>query len=198
MTKKTTIELAKILKVKPEKAVVCLCLPLGKKVNQGDVIAEKKALFGKRQVKSPCKGVLSKVEFSSGNLIIVPEPKTKAGKKSGRADLIYGWGRAEGELVLSESQLRLSDLSDQYTGQVILAKKGVSEPGVVFKAEVLGVSGLIIVSKKQLDELRNDWQKTAGASEIGVGFIDKLKKKFKKLVGKKIKLDIDKGELIEA
>jgi len=214
------IELAKLLKIKPAQAVYCLSLPLGKQVNQGDLIAQKKTLLGRKKVLAPVDGWLYKLEADTGQLILtdslevkdenqlgkklnqgVVEVKTKKDNKesesatktkSSSIKTIFGWGQARGKLVHFKAKLGLKDLKPEWENKIVWAE-GLSDPGVVFKADVLDLAGLII---KTNDDVASDWQDRSEASEIAVLFIDD-KTSLTKLVGKKIKLDGQAGTIDE-
>jgi hypothetical protein len=206
MTKKQVIQLAKLLKVKPEKVIHFLKVPLGKKVNQGDVLAEKKKFLFKKRITSPIAGYLQKLDLDTGELIISDQPneeselvkKVKSSKKSTQQKMtvFFSWGPSSlsGELTVVKQTLGLKDLKVQdCQDKVILAEAGIDEPGVVFKAEVLGAAGLIVISSSVDREV---WSAVAEASDLAVVFVNqKAKDELISMKGKRVNIKAKDGEI---
>lgn len=160
------IDLAKDLKVKPKMVIKHLKVKLGDKVSQGDLIAFKKGILGKKkEVLSPVDGILERLEEATGRLAIkiksaasdikkdVKSVKSKALKKdkkpSGSKKAkhqfqgVFGFGYGEGKLLYLKDSLDLGDLKEKYQDNVIACLE-IKGKGVIFKAAALGIKGLVV------------------------------------------------------
>lgn len=155
------LDLATLLKIKPEKTIKTLKIPLGSSVTQGTVIAENKKLLGRAiAVKAPIDGVLDSLEENTGKLALktidpVKSPvTTKVTIKHKSIPVEEGCGQAEGKLIYISTELHLKDLSDTYKDKIIAVNK-IHSQGVVFKAAALGIRGLVTIDAQQdwLNEL---------------------------------------------
>lgn len=68
--KTLTLNLAKILRVKPRRVLKFLRKRIGEEVKEGEVIAQKKKLLGQRLVTAPASAILEKLENETGILTL--------------------------------------------------------------------------------------------------------------------------------
>lgn len=240
MEDKTVVELAKLLKIKPDKVVGYLVVPLGQSVKKGQLLAQRKRLgLVSKKVFAPQDGLVSKIETATGCLILTTEEesknellskvnqKMKAKEKeeeknqdmgqpkdedkrkdkhkekkktlaSREASVVFGWGKGEGELIKAKEETSLKGLIPGWKGKVVWLR-GLLEPGVVFKAEALGIKGLIIFTEMEKTALKEKWAEVAEASDLAVLFVKKaLAAKLKKMLGKEIEVNGDKGIINES
>lgn len=199
VTSTTSLNLALLLKISPQRVIKFLSVPLGQKVKKGDVIAVKKGTLGlrTRKIVSPVSGVLEKLEANTGKLTI---KKTDLDQKVVASDVspkgktikgILGFGEAEGELIFKK-EVDMGDLDKSIKDKIILCPE-ISSIGAFFKASALGARGLTVgmMSKDFFDKLE---EATKGRSRMALLVIDtketkkELFGKIKKLVGKEIAL----------
>ena len=167
------LDLAKILGVKPKKVRRFLKVRLGEEVKKGQVIAERPFLvFLKKKVLAPVKGRLLRLEEETGKLWIGREgpPKRKKARGGPAAKGVWGWGEAEGELVAGPDKLFLAGLKPFWRGKIVFCGE-VKEWGAVFKAEALGVAGVVTtkVAKRVKEELREREEKGEGLAFLVLG-----------------------------
>jgi hypothetical protein len=63
-------DIAMSLSVKPDAVFNSIAVVVGQQVSPGTILAEKKALIGKKQVQSDIEGVVDRIELETGNLIV--------------------------------------------------------------------------------------------------------------------------------
>ncbi|MBU0619021.1 hypothetical protein KKD62_02170 [Patescibacteria group bacterium] len=189
-TQTRIIELAKELKIKPRRLVNFLLVSLGKSVAKGQILAQKKTMgFITKTVRAPEAGTVDKIEATTGRLFL-----TRASKKTGFG---FGWGKAKAVLVKAKAELSLKNLNPDWRDKIIWAE-AISEPGAIFKAEVLGIEGLILPIETR-EELQDSCQELVEASELAVVFVKPgVSEKLKQLVGKQVMIDGQKGSVSEA
>lgn len=71
------IEMARILKIKPQNISQYLKRKIGDKIAKGDVIAEKKAFFSSMIIKSPTDGNISSIDLKAGSLTMISGSEKK-------------------------------------------------------------------------------------------------------------------------
>ena len=160
------LDLAKILGVKPKRVRRFLKVRLGEEVKRGQVIAERPFLvFLKKKVLAPVEGRLLRLEEETGKLWIGRRelPKRRRSSKGPVAKGVWGWGGADGELVAGPDKLFLAGLKPFWRGKIVFCGE-VKEWGAVFKAEALGVAGLVVskLSKRVKEELVEREEKGEG------------------------------------
>lgn len=162
--KSQEFDLAKLLGVPGKKVGKLLAVSLGSKVKKGQRVAEKKALFKKTFFESPLdgllealseKGILKIKEEKEGKEMVTPVPG-KVKKIEGEKIFIEvpattfvgdwtvgssGWGVIK--LACAKEKSGLKDLSGE-VGEEILLFKGEVPSALVYKAEALGVVGLVV------------------------------------------------------
>ncbi|HUW21707.1 MAG TPA: hypothetical protein VMW41_03470 [Candidatus Bathyarchaeia archaeon] len=160
---KEKVDLARVFGIKGKKCLNLLVKKLGEDVNKGELIAQKKSIFGSKKVYSPIKGKLEslsedgqlQIVFSSGKEITTDF----AGKinKSTDKEIIISfealeaigiWGignRISGQLKLIEADLGKEDVFSIKTDALerILLIKGKISRAFWFKALSLGASGVV-------------------------------------------------------
>lgn len=188
--KHQVINLAKELKVKPRRLVSHLAVPVGKSVQAGQVLAQKKILgLFTKSVRAPEAGVIDKIEATSGRLFL--NPVNPAG------DFDSGWGEAKAVLVKTEEELNLKNLDSDWQGKIVWAP-GISEAGVIFKAEVVGIKGLILPLAART-QLKDNWRNLLAASDLAVVFLKSSAiNNLAGLVGKSVSINGQKGSVSEA
>lgn len=153
------VNLVSSLKIKPEKAIHCLKIPLGNFVEKGTVLAENKSLFsGKKVIIAPIAGLLDSIEEITGILKIKPLGTVKPidkpieNKKTTIQSKVIlalkGCGKAEGKFIYMAAELRLKDLTDTFRDKIIGVNK-IYGRGVVYKAAALGVKGIVTTDNQQ-------------------------------------------------
>lgn len=159
------------------------------------------------------KQVVGGVEVIKGEMLKVPKAAKETGSDSdgkeatrghggdgGTEDLnvgaglvpartgVGGFGRAEGELADLGKELAVDVLDKDFSGKILLVK-GLSSAEAVFKANAFGVLGIIVPRKLTDDEIKikeKIWER------VGLAFLAK-EANFKKMIGKKVRLDGDRG-----
>ncbi len=203
------VPLAKILKVKPEKVIDFLVVPLGTKVEKGDLLAIKKGFFGKeKRVTSKVKGFLKSLSSTTGELLIekrsvLDKSKALEGKqKKGRveSDKKPATQRTQKptentEVKKSKSSVASGDSVSQCCG---VFGFGTGEGELVFFSEPLEFTKLEkklkgkIVFAPSLNNLASIFKARAlGISGLVVGFLKKREGIEKEICGK-----IDLGFLL--
>lgn len=71
------IDLGKILKIPPRHVYETLIKKPGQEISEGEIIAQKKTLFGKRVAKSPINGLIMGLEEKSGVLEVETQGKSR-------------------------------------------------------------------------------------------------------------------------
>jgi len=158
------LPLAKILGVDPFKAINFLLVPLGTKVDKGDLIAQRLSLGGlkKKRVISPYSGRLISLKEETGELEFEVEEEGREDKETNQdqeenkqkevskldkkrlASGIFGFGRAQGEgLFLEDTKVGLDDLSEEVKGKVIFCKQ-IKSKGTIFKLAAFGSLAVVI------------------------------------------------------
>lgn len=189
------INLAKLLNVSPKKAFSYLTVSLGKKIEEGRVIAFKKGLLGKKEVKMPCQGKLIKYEEDSGILVLEKEElplfsgvagekaekKKTTGVKGGKIiEGEFGFGTAEGE-IFHETDFALPDLSKVLEEKILVVNKEV-KPVLLYRAAALGIKGIVcgLLAEGRKKELLNKQKSFQGFALLSLDF-EKNKDKLTKL-----------------
>lgn len=167
------INLAKLLGVEPRGAFAYLKVELGKKVEKGQLIAFKKKLFTKIEVKAPCSGRLVKYEEDSGDLVLekiatappkASEDKEAMATEGEKAKRIkrkvilkgeFSFGRNKGEIFYQEN-FALPNFDKSLKGKILVIRNEVG-PILLFKAATLGIKG--IICGRLDDKLKNKFLK---------------------------------------
>lgn len=173
-----TVNLAKILKVKPPKVKGLLLKKLGQEVTSGEIIAQKKSLLGKRKFIAPLVGRLESLENDTGILtlscpdetisLVSPVEGTVKEIREGKEIVIEfsGWEievqkgvgpKRQGEIftgLAKKEKIDLWDLDYNLKDKVVLGKNW---PGLCLaKAKGLQISA--ILAQEIQDE---DWENFA-------------------------------------
>jgi hypothetical protein len=158
------INLVITLRIPPKKIFDFLTKSLGSKISQGELLAERKGIFGKKQIFSPYEGTLESLSEEGVLKIKVAQEKVEiktplAGKVTaiGKDNLeisfparkIVGvWGiggQALGQLVVlgsQEKEVSLFDIKGDLQGKVV-AFSGELTPGFWHKAVACGLMGIV-------------------------------------------------------
>lgn len=192
---KTTknLPIAKKLGVAPKKVIHYLTKALGEQVNVGETIAEKKGFLGftKQIVESPIDGKLVSFNEDKGEVVIEgreeqekKEGKKKVKKEENEFEGVFGFGKAEGEVIVIEETVTLKHIQKGIEDKVMVCKK-ITGKGVPFKLEALGGKGLIIAEAEDLQkkELEKEVQ---GKVDLGIIVIEEDLNEFK---DKKVLID---------
>lgn len=155
------LDLSQILKVKPAKVIQYLVKPLGEQVEKGELLCLKKGLLGhKTEVFSPVEGTLERLEEETGRLVIREEKEEKKPneilkdkKPTGRHlhktfSAAFGLCEGIGELVVLEEPLSLKKLTPDLVNKVVVIPE-IKSLGVIFKADIMEVAGLVVLSLKE-------------------------------------------------
>jgi hypothetical protein len=156
------INLAQSLKVKPEKVIDFLNIPLGKKVKKGDLLAKKKGLLSSEiKVYSKIDGILEKLDESTGIVKIIKsgEDRAKQEKPSHEPDLlaktgekikgIFGFGKNKGKLDILKEKISIDMINEAMREKIIAAPK-LGSRGVLYKAAALDIAAIIIADCSQV------------------------------------------------
>jgi len=141
-------DLLQILGVKPKKLVNCLVKSLGQKVKKGELVAENKGVFGRKEFLSPVDGILDSLSEEGLLRIRVDQskrPKTRPRPIKEGLELQGSWGKGDrtgGELLCLKETVGIFDLSDEYAGRILAISRNFDR-GFWHKARALGVKGLI-------------------------------------------------------
>lgn len=148
------IDLAKRLGIKSKQGFSFILVKLGETVEEGTVLAAKKSIFGKKEIKAPFKGKAVKYQEDEGILVFAQDSeaveKIKERKKQpaseARGEKLlrgeFGFGQAQGEILYQEG-FDLPKLDHNLTGKILLIKEGRVSPVLLYKMAALGVRGLI-------------------------------------------------------
>jgi hypothetical protein len=206
------LPIAKYLEISPEKTLKALNKKIGDRVEEGDLLAEKKGVMNGKKLFSPFSGTVYKLEEESGDLYIVTDQGDSGeaediispieGKisfcdntkividtdKKGIIGLKASGEKAEGELfVIHEKDIDYSDLPKEIKEKVILGEG--FESSAIYKAIAMGVIGIICqeIQEDQLEEYRKKQYKNPIIQVSKEDF-----EKLSKLSGKKIILEPSK------
>ncbi len=200
------LPLAKILGVNPRKAINFLLVPLGTKVDEGDLIAQRLGLGGikKKKVTSPVSGRLVSLKEETGELEIETQEKKdeetpqeeenqekeqnkieekttdEEGKKL--ASGIFGFGKAEGEgLFLKTNKIGIDDLNEKVKEKIVFCKE-IKSKGVIFKLAAFDALGLVLgkMSEEEEQELIEEVKGKVSLAVLVLEDDDVLKKVEKK------------------
>jgi len=177
---KSTFDLARLFKTKPQKVKKLLLKKVGEEVREGEVLAQKKTLFTKSKLKSPAAGILEKLDEESGILTIKTpqEDFTLRAKVAGKVVKIKeeeeiivdfegieieaerGMGpKKEGEItVLKDSPVHLSHLNLDLAGKLVAA--GVFGCGTLSKAKALGIEAILACEIEDENHLKSTGEKS--------------------------------------
>lgn len=165
--KREELEVARVLKVVPNKIIDFLKKVRGK-VNQGEVIAEKKGLLSKKEIKSPFDGEIEEIDLKKGTLtLLVGSGKQdilspvdgKIVKIEGEIEIAFsgevflareGKGKGEGPIrsFLSAELIRLYDLDSRISGALVLIRKLPAT--IITKVKVLEAAGIVTSQEDQI------------------------------------------------
>ena len=197
-------DLAKLLNINAKKAYSCLTVSLGKTVEDGKVIALKKGLLGKKEVKLPYRGKLVKYEEATGILVLekeeVPALSEETEKKvekskttSARGKKIlegeFGFGNAEGE-IFYRADFALPQLNKVLEGKILVIKKKV-KPVLLYRAAALGIKGIVcdLLDKDHKKELLDKQKSLWGLALLSLNFESNKEKLAKIRQGEKVVLE---------
>lgn len=198
------IDLAKLLNVSPKKAFSYLTVSLGKIFEKDKVIALKKGLLDKKEVKLPCRGKLVKYEEDTGVLVLekeevpvlsgetdekVVKPKTTSLKGKKILEGEFGFGRAEGE-IFYKANFALPQLSKVLEGKILVVKRAV-KPVFLYRAAALGIKGIVcdLLDKDHKKELLKKQKSLWGLALLSLGFEKNKEKLTKVQLGEKVILE---------
>ncbi|MCS7093339.1 MAG: hypothetical protein NZL96_02855 [Patescibacteria group bacterium] len=157
-----TLNIAQQLGIKPEKIFKYLKKFVGEKVNQGDLVAFKKKLFGTKKILSPVTGLIKeidhnqgvlRIEFSSSekNVFLAPvkgeienierdflEVRVSTGQSFPLKEKAITFG---GEIFLFRSSIFFELKKESVDGKIIVAEKISAFEQA--KLEALGVKGFV-------------------------------------------------------
>ena len=163
------INIAIKLNVEPSYITKCMKVEVGEKVNENQVIAESKGLFGffKSEVLSPVEGEISQISKITGQIVISekPEPIEVDAYISGNIKNLYKeegveiestgtyvqgilgiGGEKKGKLKVIKNSLdnviKASDITSEYKGCILLIGSFLTHR-IYKKAEEIGVIGII-------------------------------------------------------
>lgn len=181
-----SLNIAKFLSTSPKKCLKVLTKKLGEEVKVSEIIAQKKSFFGLRKkiVRSPCDGVLEKVEAETGELII-SLPKRKREIKLPVPGIIKKIDRAKGEIIVSllGEEVKLKEaigsltsgkievigedtplflVDRKYQGKIVCAKIWKEE--FFEKALALGVAAFLAIELPFID-----WEKQKKGNHLLIG-----------------------------
>lgn len=185
-----SLNLARLLKVKPHQVKNLLVKKIGEDITTGEIIAQKSSLFTNLKIKSPISGLLEKLDSQTGSLTISSPDENLVTKASlagsvkeirkdndGNREIIievegteieakFGVGaKREGELIVLEAHgADLADLTCDLKDRVIAAASW--NLGTLNKADALGVAS--ILGEEFEDE---DFFKTGDKSGLSISGI---------------------------
>jgi hypothetical protein len=168
--------LAKILKVSPKKVKKFLLCSLGNKVNQDQIIGEKKGFFGSQLFRSPVSGIIDALTETgilkirlAGEKIDIPMPVTGEVKEKTEKEIVIEFpalvlkgeisfgGEEWGSLQLIGDQKKKIDLADlnREVKDGILVMAGSVPQALIHKTEALGGLGIVAgeVDEEEVDDL---------------------------------------------
>jgi hypothetical protein len=206
--------LAKILKVSPKKVKKFLLSSLGSKVNQDQIVGEKKGFFGSQLFRSPVNGIIDSLTETgilkirlTGEKIDIPMPVTGEVKEITEEAAVIefsalvlkgekGFGGEEwGILQLIGDQKKKNDLADlnrEVKGGILVMAGSVPQ-ALIHKTEALG--GLGIVAGKVDEEEEDDLViLVAGSKEEKIS--EKIWEELSSHQGEKVFLSGRKKELV--
>jgi len=158
------IDLSKLLGISAKRVGKHLLSSLGSQVKKGQMLAEKKGLFKKKLFKSPIDGVLESLsekgilkirEKTEGQEIKIPANGKVKKIKEERVLIQVPVVKVTGDWAIGEStwgllkicsskeKNELSDLGEEIEDK-LLVFKGEVPVGLVYKAEALGATGLVV------------------------------------------------------
>lgn len=180
----TSLNIARLLKVKPQKVKKLLLKKIGDEVKEGEIIAQKSSLFSKSKLKSPQSGILESLDEGTGLITIkssfedfsikAPVSGKVAKVKDGEEVVIEFEGvdieaqkgvgsKKEGKIVVFKSpQASLFDLSLDLAGKIVAAKTWSS--GSLSKAKVLGIEAVLA---EQIED--EDLERLASGEDLSMG-----------------------------
>ncbi len=168
--------LAKILKVSPKKVKKFLLCSLGSKVNQDQIVGEKKGFFGRQSFRSPVSGTIDALTETgilkirlSGEKIDIPIPVTGEVKEITEEAVLIEFpalvlkgetgfgGEGWGSLQLigdQKKKIDLADLNREVKGGILVMAGNVPQ-ALIHKTEALGGVGLVAaeVDEEEVDDL---------------------------------------------
>lgn len=162
-----TIQLAKILNIKPGDSIKYLKKKIGDKVLEGEIIAQKKriGLLGTKNIQSPFSGTIVKLEEDSGNLFIRKDSVSgvtetikspvegtvnfcdnskiviQTEKEATVARVALGEEVGGSVYLLTDEKVDASKLNREVFGKIILGK--IFQKAALFKSFALGAKGVI-------------------------------------------------------
>lgn len=156
------IDLPKLIGVKGQKAVGCLVKSLGEEVKKGELIAQKKGVFGVREAYAPFDGKLESLSETGFLRIVFSQEKKIKSLFGGRViqaskeqlvikfpawRLNGTWGIGEKqagvlELVQDKEEEALFKMNAGVAETILMVRKGISK-SFWFKALSLGVRGVV-------------------------------------------------------
>lgn len=151
-----SLNIAKFLAVSPKKALLFLTKKLGEGVKVSEIIAKKKSLFGlkKKIIKSPCDGILERLDGDTGELII-SLPKEKKEIKSPVDGRIKRVTKGEITIEINGEQIKLKEAVGNFAkGEIFIIDKGEVELFSLSQA----LDGKIVCGQKwRQDTLEKAW-----------------------------------------
>ncbi|MCL4364219.1 hypothetical protein M1328_03210 [Patescibacteria group bacterium] len=163
-SKEIRLNVARELAINPKNIFRHLKKLVGEKINQGDVVAEKKGFFSNKSVKAAYEGIIKEIDHNLGELIIETSDKNKKQilspfkgevEKVGKNELVIDIGKGY--------EFTLKKVSGNFGGEVYYLKQTLTvttnevENKIVFaeklsgfeqvKIEALGVGGFVCLKE---------------------------------------------------
>lgn len=195
-------DLTKILNTKPEKVSDCLIVPIGVKVDQDKVVAQKKSLFATDVFKSPISGKIT--SLSAEGVLRISQGEKEEIKTPTKGEIIKvtpevitiefsaleclgtdGQGRvAFGQIeIVEDAKMLDSDEKKNKYQDKILVLPGKIPCALAYKAEALEAVGIVGSSYEK--ELKTEEISLLALTENGSQVEEELWEKLKKYQGKK-------------
>ncbi len=207
-------DLVKILKTNPKKVKKCLLLSLGSKVEQDQLLGEKKGLFGTNYFRSPVGGIIDALTENgvlkirlTGEKIDIPMPVAGEIKEITTETVVIefpalilkgedGFGGEEwGRLQMvgdNKKKIDLGDLDREAKGGILVVAGNIPQ-ALLHKTEALGGVG-VIAGKTDDGEAEDLIILTAGGKEGKIS--EKIWKELSEHQGEKVFISGEKKELV--